>query len=506
MRRGHRRHHAAAHGDAFASGLLSYAPDDAEGLRRQLVGSVTTPFDGSYTQDRMAFMHTYQQYPQIIVRCATVTDVQAALAFARKHSLKVTTRSGGHSTAGFSVNDQLTIDMGAVNHVELTVRNGRNIARVGAGTPFRKLNQVLDAAGLHVPGGGCETVCVAGYMQGGGYGFTSRLFGMNCDNVRAVTMVLADGRVVRASAKKHTDLFWAVRGGTGNQFGVLFEIEYELHTLGELWGFGLCWPLDTPEQQDSAAEALAVYQSRYTSCPDAPAELGHQVMLVNVPTAENAQSPQILIRGVSTAKEARTRKLLAPLIDTLKDPKRQIDVWQAGRYMELNEALNLSTGPDPQDLPVVSPNTLALADSRIISRMHGAKMWREVIKLFMEAPVRSTFIGLEAYGGAINTPDPSDMAFVHRRDSLDMYCWTFWNMEADEPKARAWLKRFAALGASMGSGRRYANYPLRGTRDFGPATFGDNLRKLVAIKHSVDPDNLFDFEQSLARVPRASTG
>jgi len=58
----------------------------------------------------------------------------------------------------------------------------------------------------------------------------------------------------------------------------------------------------------------------------------------------------------------------------------------------------------------------------------------------------------------------------------------------------------------MGSGRRYANYPLRGTRDFGPATFGDNLRKLVAIKHSVDPDNLFDFEQSLARVPRASTG
>src|SRR5262245_27237292 len=162
-----RLHAWVAHGHAFETGLLNYSVEDANQLRAGMSGSVTTPFDAGYTTDRMGFMHTYQHYPQIIVHCATIPDVQLALDFARTKSLKVTARSGGHSTAGYSVNDQMVVDTSAICHV--FIDTAERTARVGPGANFRKLNQELEAAGLHVPGGGCETVCVAGFMQGGGY-------------------------------------------------------------------------------------------------------------------------------------------------------------------------------------------------------------------------------------------------------------------------------------------------------------------------------------------------
>jgi len=92
---------------------------------------------------------------------------------------------------------------------------------------------------VHTPGGGCPDVCVGGYMQGGGYGFTSREFGMNCDNVVEFHMMLADGSIVVANPNQNRNLFWAVRGGTGNNFGVLLSVTYKLYSLYNVWGWGL---------------------------------------------------------------------------------------------------------------------------------------------------------------------------------------------------------------------------------------------------------------------------
>ncbi len=197
------------------TGVPRFSDAALASLSAGFAGSVSVAGTAGYNDARKGFMHTYQSFPQIIGFCVCESDVVAMLAFARDCGLRVVARSGGHSTAGYSVNDQIVVDTSGIAHV-LIDRAARR-ARVGAGANFRKLKLMLDGTGLHVPGGGCETVCVAGYMQGGGYAFTSRLFGMNCDLVEAVTMVLADGSVARASAKKNADLFWAVRGGTGNQ-------------------------------------------------------------------------------------------------------------------------------------------------------------------------------------------------------------------------------------------------------------------------------------------------
>lgn len=159
--------------------------------------------NGFYPQDDIS--------PQIVVYCHEEADVAAALEVAREENIPFAIRSGGHSIAGFSTCNGMIIDVSAINAVY--VDNERNLVRVGAGVKLGVVSTVLERHGLHIPVGCCETVAIAGFMQGGGYGYTSRAYGMNCDLVREFRIMLANGEVVTANATHHADLFWAVRGG-----------------------------------------------------------------------------------------------------------------------------------------------------------------------------------------------------------------------------------------------------------------------------------------------------
>ncbi|MEZ5862560.1 MAG: FAD-binding oxidoreductase [Geminicoccaceae bacterium] len=478
------------------TGELGYTAEQLHALRNRLAGRVITPGPGEYQERRMGFVPTYQTYPQLIVYCEVQSDVVACLDFAREVGLHVVARSGGHSTAGYSVNEQMVIDVSHLAHVLVDAPAKR--ARVGAGTNFRKLNLMLDGTGLHLPSGSCETVCVAGYMQGGGYSFTSRLFGMHCDSVEAVTMALPSGEIVRADADEHPDLYWAVRGGTGSQFGVLLEIEYRLHELGQLWGFGLRWPLASKRDIAKAAEVLAIWQAGYTK-GETTTKISSQVFLMHAPVsaAEPTPVPCLLVRGVYDGSEEACRTALAPLLAELEGPDPKPEIWESGSYLRLNEILWQCADPRGEELPAVSFNAKALVDSRIVAELQPAREWRRIIDFYLGAPDRADFIAIESYGGAVNVPAPDATAFVHRRASLNFFVWTFWSQETHEAPARAWLKRFGTVADRISNGHRYQNYPLRGNTGFREQYFGANLDRLLEIKQRYDPDNLFAYEQSL---------
>jgi len=231
------------------------------------------PWDATYDKDRQEFDPAFQEYPLVVGFAETPADVAELLDFSRELSapVPVVCRSGGHNTAGYSVvTDGIVIDMSLFNHVQIDP--ARRLATVGPGVTFAKLNAALNTNGLHVPGGECESVCVAGYMQGGGYGFTSREFGMNCDNVVRFTMMTYDStgaHIAVASATENPRLFWAVRGGTGNNFGVLLDVTYQLYPLTTLWGFGIKWA-----NLAAAPAALLMIQNRFSKV-GASAKLGH---------------------------------------------------------------------------------------------------------------------------------------------------------------------------------------------------------------------------------------
>jgi len=175
--------------------------------------------------------------PSIVVRCASDGDVAAALAFAQREALEISVRGGGHNYAGFALTDGgLMIDLTPMKTV--TVDPAARRAKCGGGTTWGELDAATQAHGLAVTGGFISKTGVAGLTLGGGIGWLVRAAGLSCDNVVGARVVVADGRVLHASASENSDLFWAIRGGGGN-FGVVTDFEFALHAVGPIVQLGL---------------------------------------------------------------------------------------------------------------------------------------------------------------------------------------------------------------------------------------------------------------------------
>jgi FAD/FMN-containing dehydrogenase len=455
-------------------------------LRGQLQGSVVLAGDANYHLARQGFVVNYQAFPQIIVYCEVASDAAAALQFARHWKLSPVCRSGGHNAAGYAVNNEIIIDLSQMSYV--VVDTERKRATVGAGTTFGRLNATLDTFRLHVPGGGCDDVAIAGYMQGGGFGFTSQLYGMNCDCVVAALVMLADGSIVVASEECNHDLFWAIRGGTGNNFGVLLEVTYQLIDTGPLWGFGINWKFGRRgEQVEQVAAALEALQNGFTGA-EAPCGLGHQSSL-NV----NGGETYLYVRGIYAGAPEAGKELIAPL---LKTEGADFDIDKVGAYAGLNNYLNSNP-----DVPQIAPHTRTEADSRYIERKLSRSEWAKIVELFLRSPNQANFVCLEGYGGAICAVDPGATAFLHRRARFDVYSWIFWQNEEEEAASLAFLEEFRRVVTPLSNWHAYQNYPNRRNHDYRQMYWGENYSRLVAIKQKYDPDNLFRFGQTVSPPP-----
>src|SRR3954454_5675893 len=182
-------------------------------------GYVVRPGDPDYDVHRKIWNGSFDKHPAMIIRCAGVSDVIAAVKFGRTSGLPVAVRSGGHSFPGFSVaDDAVVIDLSLMKGIRVDPEARR--ARVQAGALLGDLDRETQAFGLAVPSGIVTHTGVAGLTLGGGIGWIMRKHGLSIDQLISVDLVTAEGEFMQASADRNADLFWAVRGGGGN-FGII---------------------------------------------------------------------------------------------------------------------------------------------------------------------------------------------------------------------------------------------------------------------------------------------
>ena len=243
---------------------MTTVPKEAvEGFTTAIRGSVIGPEDAGYDDARAVYNGMIDKRPALVVRCADVADVIAAVRFARDNSLGVAVRSGGHNGAGLgTVDDGLVIDLGALRAVR--VDPAERTVQVEGGATLGDVDHATHAFGLAVPGGIISTTGIGGLTLGGGIGHLTRGFGLTIDNLIGVDMVLADGSFVRADAGHNEDLFWAVRGGGGN-FGVVTSFTFRAQPVSTVVAGPILWQLD------DAAEVMRFYRE---FSPGAPRELG----------------------------------------------------------------------------------------------------------------------------------------------------------------------------------------------------------------------------------------
>ncbi|WP_082541542.1 MULTISPECIES: FAD-dependent oxidoreductase [unclassified Rhizobacter] len=460
-----------------------------------LQGHIVLPGDPDYNADRQLFNPVFNAYPVAIVYCAVESDVAIALKLAQDVVLPFTVRSGGHCTAGFSAGYGVLIDVSALN--EATIDTVAQVATVGTGCPFSKLDLALDQAGLHVPGGECQDVCIGGYLQGGGYGFTSVTFGMNCDNVIDMRVMLADGRVVTASPAANTDLWWAMRGGTGGNFGVLLSVRYQLRPLGDVFGWALIWPLQSAGDFANATGALMALQSGYMLA-NLPQALNIQVSLCYQPGTQpglplEPQQPYLMVRGLYVGSQADGQAAIQPLCAL---PGAIVQWTAMDSYYNLNKALL----DQPYGMPCLPPDSPMPCEdkaSRYVTRPLAAAEWLGLLQYFVTAPNELTYFYMEFYGGAINAVQPQANAFVHRSSAFNAVLDVFWFDDAHKQASQDFLLGWMNLMAPMWNGEIYQNYPRPDQPGYGAAYWADAQAGLYAVKLKYDPTHAFRFAQEV---------
>src|SRR5215471_7959070 len=214
---------------------------DLRELSKTLSGGLLTSGDAGYDDARMVWNRMIDRRPALIVRCAGVDDVVAALRFARDRDLLISIKGGGHNVTGYAVcAGGLMLDLSAMCGARVDAE--RRVVVVGAGATWKDVDRATQCHGLATVGGIVSSTGVAGLTLGGGHGWLMRKHGLACDNLVAAEVVTADGARLRASAHEHPELFWGLRGGGGN-FGIVTSFEFRLHPLATVLAGMLLHPL-----------------------------------------------------------------------------------------------------------------------------------------------------------------------------------------------------------------------------------------------------------------------
>ncbi|HEU4658085.1 MAG TPA: FAD-binding oxidoreductase [Capillimicrobium sp.] len=450
----------AASGWVLAGEAGAKASPSLRQLARSVRGPVLTPRDSS----ALVFDARYAGIrPLAVVQPVSAADVQACVRWAARRGVKIAARSGGHSYGGYSTaRDGLVVDLRRLDGVSLS---GRTVT-AGPGTNLIRLYAALARRGATVPGGSCPTVGLGGLALGGGMGLASRRFGLTCDNVTALQVVTADGRVRRCDADTNADLFWACRGGGGGNFGIVTGLQLRAHRVSSAAWFFVSWPWS------QAGEALAAWQEL---APGAPSALTSIFTL--------ASNRRVSASGQWFGSEAALRRLLRPLT---RVAGASLSVGTAP-YLALMQRWAGCAGESVDRCDAWAPMRFD-AGSDYVARPLPAAGRRAAIA---QAATGGGTLLLDSYGGAINRVRPDATAFVHR-DQL--FSIQYFSASADGgwvQDARRAMRRFV-------SGQAYQNYIDPQLRNWEHAYYGENLARLREVKAAVDPDRLFRFRQGIA--------
>ena len=422
-------------------------------------GEVVTPDAPAYDLARRPAMVRFHDIePQAVVRCRNAADVAETLAFAGRAGIPVAVRSGGHCLAGRSSTTGIVIDVSPMNSV--SVADGA--VTVGAGTRLADLYDALDAHGLTLPAGCGPTVGIAGLTLGGGLGVLGRQYGLTCDRLVAAEVVLADGRTVECDEHRDADLFWALRGAGGGQFGVATAFVFEPVPAQAATMFHHIWPSEV------AAAAIEAWQDW---APDQPGEVNASLKV----TAADA----VHLFGVVLGPEADgVQRLVEFAARVGADPERSSHEHMP--YRTAKAAL-VGVGSDEE----ADPGPM-FSKSEFFRR----PLPRDAISVLLALLGEGGELNFTPMGGAYNRVPPDATAFVHREER--------YIVEHVAPDAgRQWLQRSWATIHPWGSGRVYPNFPDPELENWAEAYWGDNHERLRRVKRAYDPDGVFRFEQSL---------
>jgi FAD/FMN-containing dehydrogenase len=455
----------------------------AHDLKGRIRGLLLQPGEPGYDETRSVWNAMIDRRPAMIVRCLGVADVVACVHAAREHGLPLSIKGGGHNIAGLAVcDDGLMLDMSLMRGVWVDPAAG--VARAQAGCLLGDVDRETQLHGLAAVLGFVSNTGCAGLTLGGGFGYLTRRFGWTSDTVASIDLVTADGRVIRASERENSDVFWGLRGGGGN-FGVATSFEYKLHPVGpDIIAGAIAW------RGEEAGRVLEMYRSL---AAQAPRELTCVAALRLAPPApwlakDVHGKPIVAFFVCYSGPLADGEKLTAPI-----------------------KAFGTPVGDVVQKRPYVSQQTLVDATQPKGRRYYWKSEYLRALEpgLFTQAIEHAGRIAsphsailIFPVDGTLNQ-FPEDHSAVGNRDAVAVLnVASAWEHAEDDTDNIEWARSAWRSMRQFSTGGTYINFLTEEEGDERTrAAYRTNYARLAEIKATWDPSNFFRTNKNIA-LPR----
>jgi len=441
----------------------------------ELSGTVIYPDDPEYWQARMNWNPFTNKFPIVFVFAQKKEDVANAVKWARENSVPIRMRSGRHALAkDFSqTNGGIVVDTSQMT--KFKVDKERGIATVQAGIRVGVLVRQLAQEGILAPFGDSSTVGIGGISTGGGITAIQRTAGLISDNILAATIVDANGEILHVSEKENPDLLWAIRGGGGGNFGIITSYTFKIRPAPSQVGiFQIIWPW---KQLDDVVDAW----QRWAPSVD--------VRLGTILEAFSKSNGLLRSQGIFLGPKAELKKLIAPLKDVgtpLKVFIDEVTLLEAIEFWAPSEPLF-----DDQNSTWSSAWVEHFLPEKGIDAIHS----------FLEKAKgsESNFFFLNS-GGVMNQVPPQDTAFFWRNTKYYLEWDASWIEEAEALKNIKLVEQTRTKLQPYITGS-YVNVPDLNLKNYGQEYYGENFARLQEVKAKYDPENVFNFVQSIPPAP-----
>ncbi len=448
-----------------------------EALRGAVRGAVLAPSDDGYEEARQVYNAMIQRRPGVIVRVADTADVITCVNTARDGKVPLAVRGGGHNAAGLGVADgALVVDLSHLHGIRVDPEAGT--VRVEGGCVWGDVDHATHPFGLAVPCGFIASTGVGGLTLGGGSGYLTRSAGLTIDNLLSADVVLADGRLVTASADDHPDLFWALKGGGGN-FGIVTSFLFRAHPVKNVIGGPTMWAVDKAE------DALRGFQDLIETAPE---ELGGFFAFTTVPPvppfpAELHGRTVAAVVWCYNGTQEGFDDLVGPFVEEVEPllhGPHELPFPALQSFFDPLYPAGLQWYWRADFLPALSDEAIA-----------------EHARLGGTLPTPQSTMHLYPLNGAAARVSADATAYRHR-DAL----WSQVIVGVDPDPGMAGALRDWAVGYydalhPYSTGAAYVNFMMDEGHDRIQASYGVNYERLTRVKRRYDPDNLFQVNQNI---------
>ncbi|MBE6072063.1 MAG: FAD-binding oxidoreductase [Clostridium butyricum] len=431
--------------------------------------------DDKYEECRLSWNRAIDEYPEAIIYCAKKEEVSNSIKWCRENKLEFRIRSGAHNYEGYSTgNNLIVIDVSKMKNIELDEENKK--VTIEGGVTNREAYKMLCSKGYAFPGGGCPTVGVVGFTLGGGWGYSSRFLGLACDNLIEVQFIDYKGDIVIANANENEDLFWASKGCGGGNFGVVVSMTFKLKekvknvTLIDLEYFNL--------EVNKQVTVIKTYEDMFKNLDN---KVNFKMAIYN----SEKKGRGIKIIGLYYGEKDEAENILKPLIDLGYGETLNLtytSIFEANRIIQ-------DSHPDYEKYK---------STGRFIYKDYSEEEIKEIVKILDNPANGATYTAITFYGlgGAVSDKSKEDSAFYYRDAQFIMGFQSVFEEDEYKKENREWfLEKFKYIKAiTKGS---FINFPLAELDDYGVEYYGNNLKRLKTVKSKVDPENIFNFQQSI---------